>query len=94
MVAHPGIESRRELARKTPVRWEGDLSDDCSASWVGLLLRAEWMDGEDGWWCFYDEWGADPENQVSSSNHVEESFTSGESAREAAEAAAKKYLGL
>jgi hypothetical protein len=27
--------------------WNGDLDDDCTALWAGLMLRAEWMDGSD-----------------------------------------------
>ncbi|MDP2815874.1 MAG: hypothetical protein Q8O19_04270, partial [Rectinemataceae bacterium] len=28
-----------------PINWSGDLNDDCTAEWNGLLLRAEWMFG-------------------------------------------------
>ena len=40
-----------DIKRESPY-WYGDLEDDCSADWMELLLRAEWMDGEgpDAWW--------------------------------------------
>ena len=33
----------RQVLAKGRITWRGDLSDDCSADWAGLLLRAEWM---------------------------------------------------
>ena len=28
------------------IQWVGDMGDDCCARWNGLLLRAEWQNGE------------------------------------------------
>ena len=75
---------------KQPIIWKGDLKDDCTAEWAGLMLRAECMDENDWWWCVYDM--LDEENQIDSSNEHEERITEGESAREKAEKIAKNYL--
>ena len=40
-------EQRKILANQ-PIIWRGDISDDCTAEWAGLMLRAEWMD--DNYW--------------------------------------------
>lgn len=37
--------------------WTGDLNDDCSCVWKGLLLRAECMDGSYWWWAVTSEQG-------------------------------------
>ncbi|MCL9806541.1 hypothetical protein NAT51_13480 [Flavobacterium amniphilum] len=70
--------------------WKGDLNDDCTANWAGLMLRAEWMDKEYWWWCVYDM--LDSENQIDSSNNYDESVIGGENARKRAEEVAKNYL--
>ena len=70
--------------------WNGDLNDDCTAKWAGLMLRAEWMDQDYWWWCVYDM--LDNENQIDSSNEYSERFIEGEKAREKAEEVAKNYL--
>jgi hypothetical protein len=74
-----------------PVIWEGDLNDDCTANWAGLMLRAEWMDEDYWWWCVYDML-SEEETQVDSSNEYEQRFTSGKMSREKAEETAKTYL--
>lgn len=72
--------------------WYGDLDDDCSANWKGLLLRAEWMDGEgtDAYW-----WWAvsiiETNEILDSSYSHSHSPNSGEEARKYAEAAARRY---
>jgi hypothetical protein len=71
--------------------WTGDLEDDCSAEWCGLLLRAEWMEGVYWWWGVYD---LEDEDQIDSSNEYEEKPIGGTAAREMAEKVAKEYLGL
>lgn len=70
--------------------WEGDLKDDCTAKWSGLMLRAEWMDEDYWWWCVYDNLNNDI--QIDSSNEYDERFTGGEIARNKAEEIAKEYL--
>lgn len=47
------IAERSALASQ-PIVWKGDLTDDCTAIWAGLMLRAECMDGNDWWWIVYD----------------------------------------
>lgn len=83
------VDERKILAGH-PIFWQGDLSDDCSAYWAGLLLRAEWMDHHYWWWAVYDM--ADNEKTVDSSNLHQEKCTSGKSAREIAEAIASAYI--
>ncbi|MBW1296355.1 hypothetical protein [Aquimarina litoralis] len=70
--------------------WEGDLKDDCTAKWSGLMLRAEWMDEDYWWWCVYDNLNNDI--QIDSSNEYDERFIGGEIARNKAEEIAKEYL--
>lgn len=75
-----------------PIVWTGDLNDDCTAKWAGLMLRAEWMNGNNWWWCVYDM--QKDEIQIDSSNNYSESFTNGETSRKKAEEVAKKYLNV
>ncbi len=82
------IEKNRDFGQ--PILWKGDLNDDCTAIWSGLMLRAEWMDDDYWWWCVYDM--LDNENQIDSSNEYVEQFIGGEKAREKAEEVAKNYL--
>lgn len=70
--------------------WKGDLNDDCTARWSGLMLRAEWMDEDYWWWCVYDM--LDDENQIDSSNEYDEQIIGGNKAREKAEEIARNYL--
>ncbi|WP_299683359.1 hypothetical protein [uncultured Tenacibaculum sp.] len=71
--------------------WEGDLTDDCSAKWRGLLLRAEWMNQDFWWWSVYDL--LNKEKQIdSSNNYYPETFKNGKLARSAAVQIAKNYL--
>jgi hypothetical protein len=74
------------------IEWKGDLDDDCTAEWSGLLLRAEWMDGDRWWWAVSDLASGD---EIDSSNHdgyFDIKFTSGSAARHAAEQAAYEHL--
>ncbi|MGX7666689.1 hypothetical protein [Flavobacterium pedocola] len=73
-----------------PIIWKGDLNDDCTANWAGLLLRAEWMDDDYWWWCVYDM--LDDENQIDSSNEYDQRFIGGNASRNKAEEIAKRYL--
>jgi hypothetical protein len=74
-----------------PVRWTGDLDDDCIAIWNGLILRAEWMEGNIWWWAVSVH-DSDPLSEIDSSNNYTTSCFTGEMARAKAEAAARKYL--
>ncbi len=82
------VEKNRDFNQ--PIIWNGDLKDDCTAQWSGLMLRAEWMDEDYWWWCVYDM--LDNENQIDSSNEYEEKIFSGKNAREKAEEIARNYL--
>jgi hypothetical protein len=84
--------NKREKAITEPIVWTGDLNDDCTALWAGLMLRAEWMDENYWWWAVSKNWGKGDE--IDSSNAYDIRFIGGESARKAAENAAKKYLGI
>ncbi len=86
------IDEKRKILTKEPIVWTGDLSDDCTALWAGLMLRAEWMDEDYWWWAVYDM--QKNEVTIDSSNEYERRFVGGDIAREKAESVAKKYLGL
>jgi hypothetical protein len=75
-----------------PIIWTGDLLDDCSADWAGLLLRAEWMDEDYWWWEVTDI--ENPEIEIDSSNNYDTSFIGGDTSRQKAEEVARKYLGV
>ena len=77
---------------REPIIWNGDLNDDCTAKWSGLMLRAEWMDGDNWWWCVYDMLELDNENQIDSSNEYDEQCIGGKAARNKAEEISKEYL--
>jgi hypothetical protein len=82
---------------KDPIVWTGDLNDDCTALWNGLMLRAEWMDEDYWWWRVYDmqnENATNEEATIDDSNNYDTSFIGGDAARKKAEEVAKKYLGL
>ena len=83
---------QRILAESTKPEWYGDLDDDCTARWAGLMLRAECMQDDIWWWAVHD----DAQNeQVHSSNDTGESVCHfGGEARQAAEKAARRYLGF
>ncbi|MGZ4034171.1 MAG: hypothetical protein ACXVP4_04850, partial [Bacteroidia bacterium] len=83
------IEERKTLA-KQPITWTGDLLDDCTAEWAGLMLRAEWMDEDYWWWAVYDM--QKDEVTINDSNNYPERFIGGETARQKVENIAKKYI--
>lgn len=70
--------------------WNGDLEDDCSAHWKGLLLRAEEMEENVWWWAVYDM--DNDERTIDSSNEYDVIWYSGNEARRAAEQAAQFYF--
>lgn len=74
------------------IRWTGDLNDDCTAEWAGLILRAESMERSNWWWAVAD---AATGVEIDSSNYspyIAVDFKSGSAARRAAEAAARNYV--
>jgi len=83
------ISERKQLAAVS-IEWQGDLLDDCTAQWAGLMLRAEWMDEEWWWWAVYDM--QRDEITIESSNRYDESFIGGIAAREKAESVARQYI--
>lgn len=85
------IEERKILGQKEIV-WTGDLSDDCTAEWAGLMLRAEWMNEDYWWWAVYDM--QKDEVTIDDSNQYAEKFIGGDIARAKAERVAKKYLSI
>ena len=89
-----------------PITWTGDLDDDCTAWWCGLILRAEAMDqDEDGngtdWWWEVSE-SRERQNMVFSGSNGEGVMDIGEGdfkptgaeARAAAERAARIVVRL
>ena len=78
------------MRENDPIIWEGDLEDDCTAHWNGLILRAEWMDGNVWWWAVSKL--HDQVNEIDSSNNYHRTWESGEESRDVAEKAARKYL--
>jgi len=82
---------RKELA-KFPIIWTGDLADDCTALWAGLMLRAEWMDEDYWWWAVYDM--ENNETTIEDSTEYDARFIGGDAARNKAESVAKKYIGI
>ena len=84
--------SDRRKKTNNPIIWTGDLADDCTAEWAGLMLRAEWMDKDYWWWEVSDM--DNPEIEIDSSNNYDTSFIGGDASRQKAEEVARKYLGV
>lgn len=86
------IETWQRIAAQIKVAdWYGDLDDDCTADWAGLLLRAERMDKKDWWWAIFDKESGE---EIASSNIPPTACASGEEARRAAETAVRDYLTI
>lgn len=85
-------EEERKVFAKQPIIWRGDLSDDCTAEWAGLMLRTELMHEDNWWWAVYDMQRG--EIIIDASNEYHISFIGGEAARAKAERVAKNYLGI
>lgn len=81
----------RQIAAQIPPVWTGDLDDDCTAMWAGYQLLAEWMNGDYWWWCVIE---SSTGEQIITSDNSAERYHSGESARLAAETAARRLLGF
>lgn len=87
------VKLEKQLQRvEEPVVWQGDLTDDCSANWAGLLLRAECMEQGNWWWAVYDM--LQGEQTIDSSIEYDIDFTDGEMARSRAEEVAKAYANM
>lgn len=78
------------MIEQVTIIWTGDLADDCSSSWEGLLLRAEWMEKDTWWWAVYDM--ERDEVQIDSSNNYSKRCRDGDAARTKAEEVARNYL--
>ena len=87
--ASVGVEPWQREAAALPVAWSGDLNDDCTAEWAGLVLRAEQMDRKHWWWAVYD---AATSEIITDSNASAEIAVNGKFARAAVETAAKEWL--
>lgn len=72
-----------------PIIWTGDLDDDCTARWAGLMLRAEWMDGTIWWWAVSN---IATGRELASSNDDRREYTTGAAARSAAELIARAHF--
>lgn len=75
-----------------PIRWTGDLLDDCTAIWGGLMLRAEEMDHNIWWWAVSEDEGRG--NEIRSSNYEDRECRTGVIARQRAEDCARIYLSV
>ena len=84
-----GVDLDEDDMDEPTILWTGNLNDDCTAEWNGMMLRAEEMDRLDWWWAVYD---ADGEIIDGSNNHTSERFKNGTIARQAAESAAKRRI--
>ena len=82
------VESWQKEAAALPIAWFGDLNDDCTAEWAGLMLRAEQMDRKHWWWAVYDT----ATGEIITDSHASSVAHSGEKARGAAESAAREWL--
>ena len=74
-----------------PIIWTGDLNDDCTAIWNGLILRAEWMD-DDRWWWAVSKDNNNAMDEIDSSNNYDTIRIGGEKARQLAEEAAMRFI--
>lgn len=74
------------------ITWRGDMSDDCTAIYRGLMLRAEQMDRRHWWWAVYDNEGKAGSEQLAASydDPPRTSAKTGHEARTKAEAAARR----
>lgn len=75
-----------------PIRWTGDLQDDCTAIWGGLMLRAEEMDHDSWWWAVSMDEGRG--NEIRSSNYEDRECRTGAIARQRAEECARDFLNV
>ncbi len=90
-------EWQKIAATSKKPKWHGDLNDDCTAKWAGLILRAEWMQDDDigqiWWWAVSDD--ETGEEIDSSNNHSPNTIVrTGTNARYRAEMVAYRWLGV
>jgi hypothetical protein len=74
-----------------PIVWTGNLEDDCTAHWNGLILRAEWMEKKIWWWAVSKDNNIHAD-EIDSSNNYEINCIGGKKARQLAEEAAIKFI--
>jgi hypothetical protein len=75
----------------SPIIWSGDLEDDCTARWNGLILRAERMDEEIWWWAVSKD-NEIQSDEIDSSNNYDTKCIGGKKARQLAEEVAVKFI--
>lgn len=73
-----------------PIEWKGNLEDDCSAQWNGLLLRAEKMQHASWWWAVSIQ--TRNGNEIDSANNYSHTVPTGIAARAEAERVARAYI--
>ena len=78
------------IPNSEPIQWSGDLNDDCTAIWGGMMLRAEKMDDNIWWWAVIGDEGHG--DQIYSSNEEASECQSGDDARQKAESCAVDML--
>jgi hypothetical protein len=76
---------------ESPIIWYGDLEDDCTAKWNGLILRAESMNGKIWWWAVSKD-NNNQSEEIDSSNNYDTNCIGGKKARQLAEEVAKKFI--
>ena len=79
--------------KNTPIiEWEGNVEDDCSAHFNGLLLRAEKMQNASWWWAVSPagKYG----KEIDSANNYAHKIPSGTVAQREAERVAITYLSF
>jgi hypothetical protein len=82
-------DASQRAAASSPIVWTGNLGDDCTAHWAGLVLRAEQMDRKHWWWRVTIE----RTNEIIADSHVSgETVRNGKKARSAAEATARNWI--
>ena len=74
------------------IQWTGDLKDDCTAIWGGLMLRAEEMDRNFWWWAVVQDEGRG--ELLYSSHEDDRECRSGVVARQRAESCAMDFLNV
>ncbi len=89
-VGNRGCQVKTPQSASTLIEWRGDLDDDCTAIWNGLMLRAEEMDRNCWWWAVSRDEGRGDE--IGSSNSEDRECQSGGVARQRAEDCAREFI--
>lgn len=74
---------------REPIVWRGNLRDDCTADWNGLMLRAEMMGQGVWWWAVY---GPDRRAAEIDASWNHPPTRTGKAARQSAEASARSFV--